>query len=148
VSSNLIPAAQRANADIAGRTTFPGETNAGTPAAPSPGEIVQSVVHTAPLDWLFRQEPLSLTTESKAPATPTTAQRGPHGGLVPASVSNIVRGVLAPSPGPGPGSTDNTPTADTPSDRGNIGFRPGAWETAPVVNVKGAWASIRRALGV
>lgn len=106
MSGILTTAAQRTNADTAGRTTHPGESTPGEPAAATPTEMVHSVVHTASgaLDSLFRQEPLSLTPASSAEVTASTATKGPHGGLVPASVSNIVRGTLAPSPGPGPSS--------------------------------------------
>lgn len=143
MSGILTTAAQRVNADTAGRTTHPGEANAGEAVAATPAEMYHSVIHTAngALDSLFRQEPLSASVSSPAVPVATTATRGPHGGLVPASVSNIVRGTLAPSPGPGPSSA----VAPAASDPAAVVRSFGA-DTAGAT--KSAWASLRRVLGI
>lgn len=144
MASILHTAAQQVNADTAGRTTHPGEEVPGAPAAPTPGEILHSVVTTTngALDSLFRQEPIAVPITSAAAAVPSTATRGPHGGLVPSRLKNIVSGAAAPSPGPGP-------TLGPTTEYGGHPFVPAATVVADTKNgVATAWSALRRALGV
>lgn len=104
MASILTTAAQRVNADTAGRTTDPAEADPGAPSGATGTEVFQRVFTTASgaLDSLFRQEPMSPPVTNPAGAVPSAATPGPHGGLVPAALRNIVSGAAAPSPGPGP----------------------------------------------
>lgn len=153
-------AALREKANTAGHTYTQGEPNPGAPVAGTLTEAVRRLVPTASgaLDSLFRQEPVAAPIASAEPAVPTTATRGPHGGLIPGSLSHIFAGSPAPSPSPGPQM--GTPGPLEPG-RGGYGEPsvlpvtfPGAVEdlkqtAADAKNRGGHWlATVRRRLGV
>lgn len=108
MASIINAAAQRLNADTAGRTHTGGEPNPGQAAAATPAEIYHSAVHTATgaLDSLFRQEPVApgpVSTATEAPA----GSAGPHGGRIPSAVSHVLGAIPGAAPGPsvGPSGT-------------------------------------------
>lgn len=101
----LNTAAQRIKASTAGHTYVVGsEPSPGAPAAATVTETVRRLVPTASgaLDSIFRMEPVPAPVSSPALKQPTTATRGPHGGLVPSGLSHLFGGNPAPSPSPGP----------------------------------------------
>lgn len=150
MGSILNSAAQRLNADTAGRTTAHTEPNPGQPAAATPGEIFHNTVATATgaLDSLFRQEPASgpLAPVSTSPVAPGGIE-GPHGGRVPGWVSGLLPG----NPGGQPGPT-TAPAIPSGADLGHLA----QGVTKDVVTSAGtarataahALATIRRRLGV
>jgi hypothetical protein len=105
MASILHSAAQRINASTAGLTKpHVAEPNPGAPAAGTMTEAFHRVINTASgdLDALFRQEPVYPTPTSAAPTSPTTALRGPHGGMIPSSLSHLAHGAEAELASPGP----------------------------------------------
>lgn len=106
MASILNTAAQRLNANTAGRTTTHTEPSPGAPVAATATEVFHNTIATATgaLDSIFRQEPVAPPIASTAtPAQGGSA--GPHGGRVP----SVVSGILGANPGGSPGPTTGTP---------------------------------------
>lgn len=145
MASILNTAAQRVNADTAGRTTDPAESPAGAPSGATVAEAAQRVFTTASgaLDSLFRMEPMLPPTASPQAVRATSAVHGPHGGLVPARLKNIVSGAPAPGPGPGP-ELGWHPTANPGGPDISVGTAAQDTKNAATSLV----ASIRRILGL
>jgi hypothetical protein len=100
--------AAKTNADTAGHTyVSSAEATPGTPVAATLTETVQRLIPSAggALDAIFKMEPVSTPATSPSLVTPTSATRGPNGGLVPASLSRILTGSPTDAPGPGPQSS-------------------------------------------
>jgi hypothetical protein len=150
----LNTAMARVKASTAGHTYVVGaEPSPGAPAAGTITETVRKIVPTASgaLDALFRMEPVPAPVASAALPVPTTAAPGPHGGLVPGTLSHIFAGSPAPSPSPGPEIAPAPGAAIHVPALGGVQLSPTAIKTDTAAAVFDAttrtrhgWATFRR----